>query len=116
MNTGTQNVLKQAEVIKLSMWLAENRAMLATKKPTYSQAATMASESLGFPISQWNMKRLSKSAGVKWSKRQIRVVSQNVHKLLARSILEIADGLGAKLEFRDALQALSHGRRVEGEK
>jgi len=54
-----------ARKVKVMSWIQGNRALIEEKRPTYAEAAEMASEALGFPISHTTINLIVRD-GIDW--------------------------------------------------
>jgi hypothetical protein len=101
------NVLKNAEFLKLAKWLEERKELFDTK--TAAQIAEEAEQELNFKISVSNIRATKKALGIEPKVRVVRVgTPDKTQVLIAENLAKVMDALG--MAVPDELKSIANSK------
>lgn len=97
----SRSFLSQDKCFRLWNYLSSQKDRLLRDRPHDDEVAKQATESIGFPVSECNIRAAKKVCGVTWRVKRAdnggrggRRGSQKVSRIFARELVRIAENLG----------------------
>jgi hypothetical protein len=109
-----RNQLTNDKMYKVARWVETNNQYLSEKRLSYTDAAKVAGDALGFEVTEYNIKAAAGTAGVEWrgriggsgkrppgSKDRARIVARELMRLMNTMGEEVSDDLYRVVYGRD---------------
>lgn len=94
-----RNQLSYKQILALAKYLETNHDRIRAERPSHVAVARQASAELGFECSEHNVRAAAEAGALAWTPRRTGNGARNhASRILARSVLEIADALDIKVD------------------
>jgi hypothetical protein len=103
------------QIIELAKYLESQKQRLLDERPQYRLVALRATESLGFDVTEYNVRKMAKTCGMQWLPKRLystqsKAPKLNSARIIAQAVVKIAEALDIKLSAN--VHCIAKGRSI----